>query len=153
MSTPTYLSDKQIEKLANSAGLHRVMYVNTSLVELRAFAASVMLAAVTEAFVICCNDSVEFIELGSYMQAKIKLEALRREYFERNRGAFVDEDAYLARCNWHIQAVPVPVPVIADPDLVLLRQALVALEYHRAQTRPIPQTDEAIKALHSRLTA
>lgn len=33
----------------------------------------------------------------------------------------------------------------------LLRQALEALEYHRAQTRPIARTDEAIEALRKAL--
>ena len=38
-----------------------------------------------------------------------------------------------------------------DPDGALLRRALDALEYHRAQTRPIQRTEVAIDALRKRL--
>ena len=36
-------------------------------------------------------------------------------------------------------------------DRILMQQALNALEYHTAQTRPIANTDEVIKALRARL--
>ena len=39
----------------------------------------------------------------------------------------------------------------AKADDALIRQMLEALEYHRAQTRPIDRTDEAITAGRARL--
>ena len=41
----------------------------------------------------------------------------------------------------------------AKADDALIRQMLEALEYHRAQTRPIDRTDEAITACRARLEA
>lgn len=40
---------------------------------------------------------------------------------------------------------------IRNSDRILMQQALNALEYHTAQTRPIANTDEVIKALRARL--
>ena len=51
--------------------------------------------------------------------------------------------------NWHI-ARAVEAEVRAQDD-ALIRQLVEALEYHRAQTRPIELTDEAIAAGRTRL--
>lgn len=40
---------------------------------------------------------------------------------------------------------------VRKQDDVLIRQLVEALEYHRAQTRPIDRTDEAIRAARARL--
>lgn len=40
---------------------------------------------------------------------------------------------------------------VRKQDDALIRQLVEALEYHRAQTRPIDRTDEAITAARARL--
>lgn len=48
---------------------------------------------------------------------------------------------------------PGPGEAAQPADAALLQRALAALEYHRAQTRPIAQTDAVIEALHAALSA
>lgn len=64
------------------------------------------------AHVIKCNDSVEHVVLGTEEEARAKLEELREAYFERTQwmwrpiGKETPEQAYKARCHWHVRTVP-----------------------------------------------
>lgn len=62
-------------------------------------------AAGETAFVICCNDSVEAVVLGTKTQAEKIKQRLSKEYFERNRHSFnqsysTPEEVYRIRCLW-----------------------------------------------------
>lgn len=76
----------------------------------------------TQAHVICNNDSVEHVHLGTEAEADLKLSELRLEHFDRHphgyhvsfvdRNKLSDEDirglewkAYKQRCYWHIHTV------------------------------------------------
>lgn len=71
--------------------------------------------------------------------------ALSRAYYYNEDGTWRDcEDGDFTR--WLAVA-----KVAARDAEPLLREALEALEYHTAQTRPIQRTADAIKALRARL--
>jgi len=69
-----------------------------------------------QAHVICCNDSVEHVVIGTEAQAQTKLEELRAADFERNKWSYQEvrglsnpsvvlqtrEDVYKHRYYWHI---------------------------------------------------
>lgn len=63
-----------------------------------------------KAFVICLNDSVEFVVLHFEKKAKIKMEELAEKYWDRNKGNIVDQFVedyidYRNRYYWHIHEV------------------------------------------------
>lgn len=78
------------------------------------------------AHVICCNDSVEHVHLGTEQDAKARLEELAKAYFDRNRH-YWDQAArynnhltdarypgeppsyvyYRHQCYWHIHTTGV----------------------------------------------
>lgn len=58
-----------------------------------------------KAYVICCNDSVEFVVLNSEEKANIKKDALKEEHFERNKHTFKNREQYENRCFWHLHDV------------------------------------------------
>ena len=51
----------------------------------------------------------------------------------------------------YFEALRAVAALVRKDDEALIRQMLEALEYHRAQTRPIELTDEAITAGRARL--
>jgi hypothetical protein len=73
----------------------------------------------TAAHVICCNDSVEHVVIGTEEQAQAKLEELAKEHFDRfggNTGEYDDHslyrhlgetpyERYRQRLYWHIHTV------------------------------------------------
>lgn len=60
-----------------------------------------------KAFVICCNDSVEAVCLGTDKEAESKMETLKSEYYARCGIAAKDLEAFSARLRWHIRETPV----------------------------------------------
>ena len=67
------------------------------------------------AYVICCNDSVEYVVVPSSSgsdaeaeaQAKLKLEELAKDYYDRHQLRFeMDYAAYRKRYYWHIHETP-----------------------------------------------
>lgn len=58
-----------------------------------------------KAYVICCNDSVEFIVLNSRTAANIKKDELKKEYFKKNSHSFSNIIDYENQCYWHLHAV------------------------------------------------
>lgn len=61
-----------------------------------------------EAFVICLNDSPQYVHLGTMGKAKEKLEQLAKEYYDRNSLKFsiksYDEYRH-SMYYWHIRQV------------------------------------------------
>lgn len=55
--------------------------------------------------VICMNDGVEFAVIENLTKAKIKMKELSDAYFERNKFAFENQEAYKSQCYWHIDTV------------------------------------------------
>lgn len=60
----------------------------------------------SEAHVIQCNDSVEFVVIGAIEQAEVKLNVLREAHYERNRWNYRGRQDYHAQCNWAVRTVP-----------------------------------------------
>lgn len=59
-----------------------------------------------KAYVICCNDSVEYVVLNDEDAANIKKEELKNEYFEKNKHHLFDGyESYERICYWHLQDV------------------------------------------------
>ncbi len=58
-----------------------------------------------KAHVICCNDGIEFVVIDDKEKAKEKLAELRDAYYERNKFAFENQEAYKSQCYWHIYTV------------------------------------------------
>lgn len=70
------------------------------------------------AYVICCNDNIKHVFIGSIEGATKKMIDLREELFQltiwqwepyRNRDGeeiMTRSDTYLSRCYWHIHTVP-----------------------------------------------
>lgn len=54
---------------------------------------------------ICCNDSIEFVWIGSEADALETMDRLKSDYWIRNRWNFRDEAEYKTRCYWHIHTV------------------------------------------------
>jgi len=59
-----------------------------------------------KAYVICCNDSIEYVVLDSSIVANTKKEELKKEHFTKNKHAFDDYESYEHRCYWHLHEVP-----------------------------------------------
>jgi len=83
-------------------------------------------------YVICCNDSVEHVIVGSIQRAEEKKIELAREHFNRYGinewrslrmipPSVSDEEVfreyYLRRCRWHIQTVPGEMPVTLPEEM------------------------------------
>lgn len=66
-----------------------------------------------DAHVICVNDSVEHVVIGTRAEAEAKLEELRAADFERDPwrsqplGRETRETAYRRRCRWYVKTVDV----------------------------------------------
>jgi len=72
----------------------------------------------SEAHVICCNDSVEHVVVGTKEAARLKLRILADAYYKRMGGdahwrpemrwsnAETPYEAFRQRCYWHIHTVP-----------------------------------------------
>ena len=61
----------------------------------------------TQAHVICLNDSVEHVVIGTENQAMKLLVQLKIAYWKRNRWIFNNNQSdYNLRCYWHIHTVP-----------------------------------------------
>lgn len=72
-------------------------------------------------YVVCCNDSVMGVCLGTEDQARTAMETLARADYERSRhhwkGAFKQYqncvkdayDFYRKECIWHLQGAPIVV--------------------------------------------
>lgn len=70
-----------------------------------------------DAHVICCNDSVEYVLLGSEEAAEVKLEQLAKEYFDKCGGGnhwpprtfqprpMNSYEVYRQQIRWHIKTV------------------------------------------------
>jgi hypothetical protein len=74
------------------------------------------MSTIFDAHVICCNDSVEYVVLGSLMRANEKMEELARAMYERQGEAHWRDQmrystakspyaAFRDRCYWHIHTV------------------------------------------------
>ena len=59
------------------------------------------------AYVICCNDAVEFVVLDDKDKAKKTLEALAKDEFDNNRYGVICKDYkdYRSQYYWHIHTV------------------------------------------------
>lgn len=74
------------------------------------------------AHVICCNDSVELVVIGSEQLAKERLEHMAQFHFEKSKNNLTffrpdlkPYDEYRMRCFWHFKTVKVlsePVPYL-----------------------------------------
>ncbi len=58
-----------------------------------------------KAYVICCNDSVEYVVLNDIDAANTKKEELKNECFEKNKWLFDDYESYERMCYWNLQDV------------------------------------------------
>ena len=58
-----------------------------------------------KAHVICCNDSVQHVVIGSEEQAEKKRKELKKSYFKRNKHNFNSAEEYALQCFWHIHTV------------------------------------------------
>lgn len=75
--------------------------------------------ATVRALVICCNDAVMAVHLGTEEEATVELERLAREDYGRNHWHWDDEarrygvmfttgyQLYRHRCYWHLHDVPI----------------------------------------------
>lgn len=77
-------------------------------------------ASRAQAHVICCNDAVVAVHLGTEEEAQAAIEPLARADFERDKWHWQDEARlgpkehhenpykyYRTRCYWHLHTVPV----------------------------------------------
>ena len=58
-----------------------------------------------DAYVICCNDSIEHVVLDRETIANIKLVKLKKDFFERNKFNYKDFAEYEHLCYWHLHHV------------------------------------------------
>lgn len=66
----------------------------------------------SKAHVVCCNDAVVAVVLGTEAQADLAMEQFVVEDYQRSRWHFNNSSVeYLNRCYWHIHTVGL---VIAD---------------------------------------
>lgn len=58
-----------------------------------------------EAYVICCNDSVEAVVLNDKSRAEEKMELLAQAHYNRNPGNWESYESYRQLCYWHLHDV------------------------------------------------
>lgn len=56
------------------------------------------------AYIICLNDSTEFVILNDNKFANKHMENLKKEYWDKNKFSFKDYEEYETRCFWHIHS-------------------------------------------------
>ncbi len=54
------------------------------------------------AYVICCNDSVEYVVLDDANRAREKMLELEDAFFKRSRGLFLSREHYENLCHWRV---------------------------------------------------
>ena len=64
-----------------------------------------MVTTVCTAYVICCNDAVEYVVVNDENLAKEEMAKLKIAYFEKNKWHFKDEESYDTECYWHIHMI------------------------------------------------
>jgi hypothetical protein len=64
-----------------------------------------MVTTVCTAYVICCNDVVEYVVVNDENLAKEEMAKRKIAYFEKNKWYFKDEESYDTQCYWHIHVV------------------------------------------------
>ena len=59
-----------------------------------------------KAYVITCNDSIEFVVLNNEYMANQKKDELCMNYYNKNRYSFEDYKAYRLRYLWDVRKIP-----------------------------------------------
>ena len=55
-------------------------------------------------YVICLNDSVEYVVVDNYNRAQLKMVELNADYYDKYKNLFDSEGEYKTRCHWHLES-------------------------------------------------
>lgn len=65
-----------------------------------------------KAFVICCNDDISAVVIGSALYAWHEKEQRAKAYYDSTKGMWKNEAEYRKLCHWHLREKP----VLIDPQ-------------------------------------